>query len=562
MPESVYDLKSVSLPRLTGAGLNIFVSLLETGLGNSLLVPGLLKNAGIAAFRKLEVSGEPTFQPFLPTSDVPQGPTPDLAALLEAAEPRPEGFAFASIADYAGAYRTGRLTPLQTAERLIEAIRQSDQSDPPLRAIIALHEDDLLEQARQSTQRWQQERPLSPLDGVPVAVKDEVDLRGYPTSAGTSFLGSAPALEDCTAAGRLRQAGALLPGKANMHEIGIGVTGFNAHHGTTRNPYHPGHYTGGSSSGPATAVASGLVPAALGADGGGSIRIPASFCGVVGLKPTYGRVSEHGAYPLCWSVAFMGPLAASARDAALAYAVMAGADPKDANTLRQPPASLLDFENTDLHSLKLGIFRPWFEHASDEVVKGCTGMLEHFSRLGAEVVEIQIPDLEALRVAHLVTITSEMNASLARYYQAHKQDYSLEVRSNLALALNFTSRDYVKAQQVRTQAMHNFGEALKQVDVILTPSTGVTAPLIRPDVLPLGESDLSVLTEIMRFAVAANMTGLPAISFPVGYDSAGLPVGMQAIGRAWREDLLLRLAHASEAGLERRKPQVFYDLLG
>ena len=169
--------------------------------------------------------------------------------------------------------------------------------------MIAVNRDDVMKQAREATQRIKAGKPLSIFDGVPVAVKDELDMVPYPTTVGTSFLGKSPAKEDATVVARMRAAGALLVGKTNMHEIGINVTGLNPHHGTTRNPYNTDHFTGGSSSGSATAVAAGLVPVAIGADGGGSIRIPASFCGVFGLKPTFGRVSEHGAAPLCWSVA-------------------------------------------------------------------------------------------------------------------------------------------------------------------------------------------------------------------------------------------------------------------
>jgi Asp-tRNA(Asn)/Glu-tRNA(Gln) amidotransferase A subunit family amidase len=329
----------------------------------------------------------------------------------------------------------------------------------------------------------------------------------------------------------------------------------------TRNPYNVAHFTGGSSSGSATAVAAGLCPAAISADGGGSIRIPSSFCGVVGLKATYSRVSEFGAAPLDWSVAHLGPIAATAEDAALMYAVIAGADPKDENTLHQPPVALDGFDNFDLRDLKIGVYTPWFQHASPAMVAGCEKMVKDLQAMGARVCEIEIPELEAARVAHVITITAEMCAGLERYYAAHHAEYGLDVRTNLALARSFTARDYLQAQRVRTRALAHFQRALEQVDVIVTPATGCTAPAIPLDALPDGESDLTTLTEIMRFATPANLTGLPAISFPVGYDASGLPIGCQAIGRAWGEHVLLRLAHAAEQGVERRKPQVHYRLL-
>ncbi len=383
----------------------------------------------------------------------------------------------------------------------------------------------------------------------------------YPTKVGTAFLGQTPAQEDATIVARMRAAGALLIGKANIHEIGMGVTGLNTIHGTPRNPYAPDHYTGGSSSGPAAAVAAGLCPVALGADGGGSIRIPASFCGLVGLKPTFGRLSEHGAAPLCWSVAHVGPLAATVTDAALSYAVMAGPDPKDDVSLLQPAPTLAGWDREDLEGLTLGVYWPWFRHATAEVVTRCEAMLATFEGLGASIREVTIPDLEAARVAHTVIVSSEMAQALSHTYADHHREHGLDVRVNLALARRFTSLDYVQAQRVRTRLLATFGRVLEDVHVILTPSTGLVAPLIPEAAQRGGESDLSTLIEIMRFATPANLTGLPAISFPVGYSDAALPVGMQAIGRAWQEPTLLRLALAAEKVVTRRAPQWHYDLL-
>ncbi|HEX7598629.1 MAG TPA: amidase, partial [Polyangia bacterium] len=433
--------------------------------------------------------------------------------------------------------------------------------DPPLRAMINVKPEEVLRMARESAGRYRDRRPLGPLDGVPVAVKDELDMTPYPSTIGTSFLGQSPVAEDATVVARVRQAGAMLIGKANMHEIGIGVTGQNPHHGTPRNPYDPAHYTGGSSSGPASAVAAGLCPLALGADGGGSIRIPSSLCGVVGLKSTFARLSEFGAAPLCWSVAHVGPLAASVADAALGYALMAGPDPREANSLRQPLPTLQGWDNTDIRGLRLGVYWPWFRHASPEVVAACEALLRQFERLGAQLCEVEIPDLEAARVAHVLTIAGEMASAMDCYHAEHGKQHGLDVRLNLALARSFTALDYVKAQRVRTRLIANFKRAFETVDVIVTPSTGVAAPLIPPTALPDGDSDLTTLTEIMRFATPANLTGLPAISFPAGYTPSGLPVGMQVIGRAWDEVTLLRLALVAEGLVERKAPQVFYKIL-
>ena len=558
--KNVYDLKSVKLPYLAGGLLRLFVSLVEGPLGR-LLTPGLLQSAGIDRLRKQIIDEAPTYHPIHFTGTLAQkdSAVPEKEWPNAAVDSR--GFHFANVFDYAKAYRDGKTTPEEVAQKLLDAVESSNTSAPPLRAVIAVNRDDVMRQARESTQRIKAGKPLSIFDGVPVAVKDEVDMTPYPTTVGTSFLGKTPAKEDATVVARMRAAGALLVGKTNMHEIGINVTGLNPHHGTTRNPYNTNHFTGGSSSGSATAVAAGLVPVAISADGGGSIRIPASFCGVFGLKPTFGRVSEHGAAPLCWSLAHLGPIAGTATDTALAYAVMAGPDLRDPNSLHQPLPTLENWDQLNLRGLKLGVYKQWFQHADPEVVAACETMLKRFTDMGAEIHEIIIPDLDLNRVAQVVTILVEMAQAMSYTYAEHHREHGLDARLNLVLGHAFTPQDYVLAQRARTRIINNFNHVLEEVDMILTPATGIAAPLIPKDALPNGNSDLSTTTEIMRFVTAANTTGLPAISFPVGYTTNGLPIGMQAMGRAWQEHLLLRLAVNAEQAIERKEPQVHYKIL-
>jgi len=560
-PDQVYDLKSVKLPYLSGAMLRLFISLVEGPL-RGLLIPSLFESAGMTRFRKQQFAENPTFMPLESSAT----PARESRAVPEREWPSkpPEktpGFHFASVLDYARAYREGSLTPDDVAKKVLDAIDLSNSAQPPLRAMTAIDREDVLEQARQATARIKAHKPLSVFDGVPVAVKDEIDMRPFPTTVGTRFLGKSPCQEDATVVARMRSAGALLIGKANMHEIGIGVTGLNPNLGTARNPYDTGHFTGGSSSGPAAVVASGLSPVAIGADGGGSIRIPSSFCGVVGLKATFGRVSEFGAYPLCWSVAHVGPLAASATDAALAYAAMAGPDLRDPNSLHQPEPNLHGWDKLNMRGLRLGVFWPWFRHASSEVVSACEALLHQFEKMGASLHAVSIPDLEAARVAHLFTIAGEMYQSMSATYPEHHKEHGLDVRLNLALAKAFTAADYVQSQRVRTRLINNFKLAMQEVDMLITPATGLVAPAIPADALPDGNSDLTTLAEILRFATPANLTGLPAISFPAGYNAAGLPIGMQAIGHAWQEASLLGLALVAEQLIERREPKIHYNLM-
>jgi Asp-tRNA(Asn)/Glu-tRNA(Gln) amidotransferase A subunit family amidase len=556
-----YDLKSVKLPYLSGGALRLFVALVEGPLGG-LLIPSLFESAGLNWLRKQTLDEALTPMPLHYAGKLAEKDSAILEKELPASPViESRGFHFATALDYAKAYRDGTTTPTEVAKKIIEAIEASNASNPPLRAVIASYANDVTRQARESTVRFKSGKPLGVFDGVPVAVKDEIDMAGYPTTVGTSFLGTEPAQEDATVVARMRAAGALLIGKTNMHEIGINVTGLNPHHGTARNPYNAQHFTGGSSSGSGAAVAAGLAPIAIGADGGGSIRIPSSFCGVFGLKPTFGRVSEHGAAPLCWSVAHVGPLAATATDLALGYAVMAGADLRDPNSLHQPAPTLKGWDELNLRKIKLGIYKPWFEHADKEVVAACNVMLKRFTDMGAEVREIVIPELELNRVAQSVIILSEMAQAMSYTYDAHRREHGLDVRLSLALARAFTAQDYVLAQRARARVMRNFDKVLKDVDMILTPTTAIVAPPIPRGALPYGNSDLTTTIEIMRFAAAANMTGLPAVSFPAGYTESGLPIGMQAMGRAWEEPLLLRIALNAEQAIERKEPQVHYKIL-
>jgi Asp-tRNA(Asn)/Glu-tRNA(Gln) amidotransferase A subunit family amidase len=223
---------------------------------------------------------------------------------------------------------------------------------------------------------------------------------------------------------------------------------------------------------------------------------------------------------------------------------------------------LQGWDNLDLKGLKLGVYWQWFRHADAEVVAACEAMLREYEKMGCEIVEVIIPNLEANRIAHSVTILSEMAQAMNATYQEHHKEHALDVRINLALARQLAATDYVLAQRIRTRMIKHFNHAFQKADVILTPATGIPAPEIKKGALPDGESDLTTTIEIMRFATAANMTGLPAISFPVGYTKKGLPIGLQVMGKAWDEVTLLRLALATEQVVERRAPQVYYQVIG
>ena len=573
----VYNLKSVRIPRTSGRTLKILAFLLRTPVTRSLLIPVLLRQAGIQSLRKCKVEDEPLMHPVHPadnkiTSSVAKKSIKQFfdsfekkeaseSAVKNAGMEKKSFFHPETAFDFHKAYLEGKTSPVDVAMRLLDIIRSIEESAVPLRPYIAWEERELMKQANASAERFSKGKSLGILDGVPVSVKDELDMLPFKTMIGTRFYSNQPPEQDATSVARLRSSGALMVGKTNMHEIGLGVTGLNIHYGTTRNPHHLDHYPGGSSSGSAAAVAAGLSPIALGCDGGGSIRIPASLCGVVGLKTTWGRISTAGSAPLHWSIGSVGPITSTALDAAIAYSFLAGPDTRQSCTQEQPAVDLKNFENSNLEGVKLGVFNSWFSHASEDVVNCCEQMLNSFKSQGAEVKEIEIPHLDEIRVSHAVTIATEMFTSLKTYMKPFRQPFGLDALINLTLAKRFSGSEYVKAQRVRARMISNFKNIFLDVDAIVTPSTACTAPPILTDALINGESDLKTLTELMRFVPEANLGGFPAVSFPVGYDAKGLPVGMHLMGRPWEESFLLRMAKTSENFFARHPPMMRFSLL-
>ncbi|RMF17038.1 MAG: amidase [Gammaproteobacteria bacterium] len=537
---SAYNLRRLRAPRLAGRALKSLVTALDSPLTRRLIEQTLLREAGLPAFRKLDLTESPLMMPrnLEATSGFHSGGLP-VSRALEALEASPSKAGLPTILDFVQAYRSGACRPSDVAHRVIERLKALDESGNS--PVIAWNPQAIEALARESDARWAAGHPLSLLDGVPVAVKDEIDLVPYTTTVGTNVYGQdGSARDDATVCARLRQAGALFIGKTHMHEIGIGVTGQNAHYRPSRTPWNPQHFTGGSSSGSAAAVALGLCPVALGADGGGSIRIPAALCGLTGLKPTWGRVSEYGAFPLCASVAHIGPMTLTPDDAAIVYSVIAGRDVMDPNTLEQP-APTLSWPK-DLGGLKVGLFSPWFSDADPAVVQACHLKAEHMKRLGAEVREVALDDLESVRIAHAITIASEMLMSVYTDFNRRPDAFGPDTRLNLSMARAFSSADYLRAQQVRQRLMDQMNRVFRQVDILITPTTAMTAPPIRESVQPEGESDLRTLSALMRYAFVGNLGGHPALTLPAGLDDQGLPIGLQLMANHWQEDRLLGVA--------------------
>ncbi len=539
----MYDLTSVTLPRLSGVPLKLMRWLLEQPTTRSLLAPELLRNAGVAAYRQHVETSEPLAEPLL--DEWPQAPASDVTHQTQApSNPAVTSNIWQSSTQLHEAFLAKSTTPRALIDSII-----SQRKNPVfmhLNAFIAFDDETLLLEADLSTQRYAEGTPIGPYDGIPVSIKDEFGVANYRTGGGTTFLGGSGARLDATPVARLRAAGALIVGKGQMHEIGLGVVGTNYAYGPARNPYNPAHTAGGSSGGGAAAVASCQAIIALGADGGGSIRVPAAFCGLVGLKPTYGRISSHGSAGVVKSMSFPGPIAAFPIDINASYMLMAGPDEHDRTTLHQPAPSAANMDVTDLRGKTIGYMPAWFEHADREIVAACRSMLYYLQAAGAELREISIPQLEAARVAHTIIITREILSALMHDLRIHSYKLSDETRLSLALAREFKDADLHKAQQTRATLISNLKQIFGHVDYIASPTTGLVAPPIHASAIRHGLSDLSSTFEIMRFAFVANIAGLPAISIPAGHTKSGLPMGFQLIARPWQEHELIEAAQVAE----------------
>lgn len=546
----MYDLTSVRLPVLSGTPLRLLRWCMEQPRVRNILAPSLLTNAGVTAYRAHRETAPGSAEPDYTDWQTRTTALPPVTSGAAASEADTDAAAPPSdAAALRAAYLRGALTPSDVAERFI-ALR-SDATYQRLNAFIAYDDDALRRDAAASSDRYAAGSSYGPLDGIPVSIKDEFGVAGYRTGGGTEFRGHDVPAFDATPVARLRAAGALIMGKGQMHEIGLGVVGTNLTHGPARNPHHLGHTAGGSSGGAAAAVASGLVPIAIGADGGGSIRVPAAFCGLYGLKPTYGRVSSHGSAGVVWSMSHPGPLAATVADLTHAYLAIAGADPQDPASLRQPAVVAPLLGARALTGVRVGYVPAWFSHADAETVARCTEILTLLTTLGAEVSEIEIPQLEAARVAHTIIITTEILTGMGDDLVTHAAGLTDETRLSLALARAFTADDVARARQTRSAAIARLQSIFQQVDLVVSPTAGLPAPQIRDHTLPQGMSDLSSTFEIMRYAFLANLTGLPALSLPAGTTSAGLPVGFQLMAGPWHEALLLEVASALEPQLPR-----------
>jgi aspartyl-tRNA(Asn)/glutamyl-tRNA(Gln) amidotransferase subunit A len=390
--------------------------------------------------------------------------------------------------------------------------------------------------------------PQSSLRGLPVAAKDLFDTKGIRTTAGSKVFADRVPEENAACIERLHDHGAVIVGKTNLHEFAFGLTTVNPHYGAALNPWDLSRTTGGSSGGSANAVSLGMGLASLGTDTGGSIRIPAALCGIVGLKPTYGRVSVRGVTPLSWSFDHAGPMTKTAEDSAILLEIISGHDPGDPYTRIVSVPRYSNALNQNIRGLRVGVPTSYFfEKISSVVEAAVRKALQELERMGAEVVPVVMPGISIHRAVWLQIATAEAYSFHEPYLEKHAALYGSDVRARLEPGRKLLSVDYVRAQRARTMLKDECKRLFEKVDVVVTPTTPIPAPRIEDLNKPWSTASSEIaLTALARLTRYFNVVGLPAISIPCGFTPEGLPIGVQIAGKAFDESTVLRVAHAYE----------------
>jgi aspartyl-tRNA(Asn)/glutamyl-tRNA(Gln) amidotransferase subunit A len=456
--------------------------------------------------------------------------------------PQTDDLTALSIEQAAALIRKRAVSPLDLTHA---CLRRIELLNPVLNAFITVTGEAALAQAHQAEEDIQRGRWQGPLHGIPVALKDNMDTAGIRTTAASAVFADRIPSEDSEVARRLKAAGAILIGKLNMHEFAYGGSSAASYFGPVHNPWSLDHIPGGSSGGSSAALAAGLCYGALGTDTGGSIRMPAAYCGVVGLKPTYGRVSIRGVIPVSWSVDHAGPMSRTALDAALLLQAIAGYDPNETTSLDMPVPDYVAAARGKVRALRLGIPQGvFFQELHPDIEKATREALSVLKRLmPAEVREVKLPEIPSLPI-----VTAEAYAYHRTYFTKTPELYQEETAEHLRQGPEVAAWDYILAGRQLMRIRRSIRSSFETVDLLVTPTT----PIPPPTVLESRRSLLPPIRNTGRF----NVYGLPAISVPCGFTPSGLPIGLQLIGAPWAEGTVLAVAHAYEqvAGWGRRRP--------
>jgi aspartyl-tRNA(Asn)/glutamyl-tRNA(Gln) amidotransferase subunit A len=463
--------------------------------------------------------------------------------------------ALKSIAELSRLIGSGEISPVELTRRTLERI---ERLDPQLNSYITTTAELALSQAQAAEREIHGGNRRGPLHGIPYALKDLFFTQGIKTTAGSKILAEFVPSYDATVVQKLAEAGAVLLGKTGLHENAYGITSNNPHFGAVRNPWNTNHIPGGSSGGSAAALAAGLCSFSLGTDTGGSIRIPASFCGVAGLKPTFGRVSRYGVFPLSHTLDHVGPFAWTAADLWYVFAATTGQDANDESTVDRPLPRPEFPAEPGLHGRKIGVpANFYFENLDPEVEAATRAALAVMEMLGAELVEVAVPDIEEFNlIARLIQI-AEASSIHVNNLDSRREEYGDDQQTLLDQGRFVTAVDYLNAQRRRRQLNREFYRLFDQLDAVAAPAVAVLPAKIGQTSLVVNgvEEDVRMMTT--RNARALNMTGLPLLTLPCGLSESGLPIGIQLAAALFDEKSVLEIGHAYQLATdwhERRPP--------
>jgi aspartyl-tRNA(Asn)/glutamyl-tRNA(Gln) amidotransferase subunit A len=462
---------------------------------------------------------------------------------------------FLSITQLAEQIQQRELSPVEVTQAYLERIQTIDAQ---LNSYLTVTAERALQEARASEEQIRKGSSLSPLHGIPLAHKDIVATKGIKTTCASKVLKDNVPDYDATVIERLHTAGAILLGKLNMNEFA--TISPSVYFGRVNNPWNLDHNPGGSSSGSGAAIAAGLCAGSLGTDTGGSIRIPAAFCGIVGLKATHGRISLQGVTPLSWSLDHVGPMTRTVKDAALMLQALAGYDPHDVGSSETPVSDYTAKLTGEIKGLKLGLPKSFFSEYTDPEVKHAFDVaVKTLSGLGAQIEEVVLPPLEnAWTQLALPILNGEANAWHEPYLQKQAEDYGPTVRKFLERGKGTSAVEYVKAQRAKARFRRDLLAACDRVDVLLTPGALIPPPLHEARSVTINGKEVSLMAALISATYPFNLTGQPALSIPCGFSALGLPLALQIVGKPFDEATVLQVGHAYEMHTEwhTRRPEV------
>jgi aspartyl-tRNA(Asn)/glutamyl-tRNA(Gln) amidotransferase subunit A len=535
-------------PRISGRALRAIVRLSRTGAGARLLYQVFRSDLRIA---QLEALPDALF------GDMPVDNRPVAGRAPRAGQhadlPLPPPPWSATSATLTDAYRAKKTTPREVVDAALLAARKLAAHRPSVGPLMESVDEVARREADASTERWKRGAPLGPLDGVPVVIKEEMAIRGLPTRAGTDLNDATPATEDAACVARLRAAGAIVLGQTPMTEYGMNPLGFNPKRTMPRNPHATDRVAGGSSTGSAVAVATGLVPLAMGGDGGGSIRIPAALCGVFGIKATWGRISKRGDL-FGGTVAHVGPLASSTLDLARCLETTSGRDPGDLQTELAPPTEPGSFVRAlgrGVRGMRIGVVETEWADAAPGLSRAGHEALRALEKDGATLVDVRLELARWAAPAGYLAIGMESFAS-HRELWAEKAAFNGDLAISYATLGEMSATEYAHSQRVRSGLRAEIARAFGDVDLLALPTTATTAARVTDAEFDGGFLDARALDACCRFTFLGNLTGLPALTAPVGLDEARLPLALQLVGDAWDEaTVLAAAAHLERIGAAR-----------